>query len=228
VLRSVRNTAQCVRRLPHPDELHHATQSAILHSVSDSAVSLRERRVAETAHALRAEARRLTAEKGFSGFTIEELCEHVGVSRRTFFNYYASKENAVLGVAVRTDASELDEAFVAGTGHVLDDLAELLLARWDRFAPTRAEGEELGRVFDREPRLFAHFVGLAAESEREDTALVLRRPDCAGDDLRAATAVQVLGALLRPAIAQYFAADETDIRSLLTRRLAIARDFLAS
>ncbi|UYK39627.1 TetR/AcrR family transcriptional regulator [Microbacterium terricola] len=196
--------------------------------MSDSASSLRERRVAETAQSLRAEARRLTAEQGFSGFTIEELCEHVGVSRRTFFNYYASKENAVLGIAVRTDTVELDEAFVAGTGHLLDDLAELLLARWDLFAPTRAEGAELGRVFDREPRLFAHFVALAAESERDDTALALRRPDCAGDALRAATAVHLLGALLRPTVAQYFADGDTDIHGLLRQRLTVARDLLSS
>src|SRR6478735_12637303 len=98
-----------------------------MHFVNNSAPTLRDRRAAETSLGLRTEARRLTAERGFAGFTIEELCSEVGVSRRTFFNYYASKENAVLGFAVHSDNAELAEAFVAGNGTLLDDFTELLI-----------------------------------------------------------------------------------------------------
>ncbi|MGP5607577.1 TetR/AcrR family transcriptional regulator [Arthrobacter rhombi] len=58
----------------------------------------RERRRMETYAALTNHARTLTAERELNGFTIEELCEAAGVSRRTFFNYFATKEDAVLGV----------------------------------------------------------------------------------------------------------------------------------
>ncbi len=37
------------------------------------------------------------AHYGLNGFTIEQLCEDVGVSRRTFFNYFPSKEDAIIG-----------------------------------------------------------------------------------------------------------------------------------
>jgi AcrR family transcriptional regulator len=188
----------------------------------ESAPSLRERRTAATSDGLRAEARRLTAERGFAGFTIEELCSEVGVSRRTFFNYYASKENAVLGIAVRTEAAGLDEAFLAGAGTLLDDFAELHIARWERLALTKAEADELGRVFDREPRLFAHFLGLAAEGERDDIALVKRRPD-AGADLDAETVVIVFSSVIRPAVFEYFANDHQDFRILVLRRLDAVR-----
>ena len=191
-----------------------------MHFMNESALSVRERRAAATSVGLRTEARRLTAERGFAGFTIEELCSEVGVSRRTFFNYYASKENAVLGFAVHTDNARLAEAFVAGTGTLLDDFAELLIARFEQLDLTKSEADELGRVFDREPRLFAHFVGLAAEGD--DIALVKRRPD-AGAALDAETVVIVFGSLMRPAVFEYFADDHQDFRILVLRRLDAAR-----
>jgi AcrR family transcriptional regulator len=187
--------------------------------MDSSAGSLRERRLAATSLALRTEARRLAADAGLHGFTIEELCAAVGVSRRTFFNYYASKENAVLGFPVRADTSDLDDAFVSGTGALLDDFAELHIARWERLDLTKAEADELGRVFDREPRLFAHFVSLAAEGERDDIALVSQRAGAAD----AETIVLVFGALIRPAVLEYFADDSQDFRHILLRRLADAR-----
>ena len=188
----------------------------------NSAVSLRERRLTQTAKSLMAEARRLASTRGFGGFTIEELCSQVGVSRRTFFNYYASKENAILGIAVRSDTSDLDEAFVDGRGDVLDDLAELCLARWERQSLTKTEAEELGRIFDREPRLYTHFVQFIAEGERDDIALARRRPDIT-TDLAAETAVLTFGSLVRPAVVAYFAEDGTDFRTHLIGRLDAAR-----
>lgn len=195
--------------------------------MEQSAPSLRERRQAETTSALRSEARRLTAERGFSGFTVEELCSEVGVSRRTFFNYYPSKENAVLGIPVRDTAGDLEAAFVLAGGPLVDDLVDLHIQRWHRMTLTKAEAEELGRVFEREPRLFAHFIGLAAEGERDDIALVQRRPD-AGDALRAATVVHVIGALLRPTMLEYFGDEGSDFPTLFLRRVDAARDIFTS
>ena len=113
-------------------------------------------------------------------------------------------------------------AFVAGTGTLLDDFAELLIARFEQLDLTKSEADELGRVFDREPRLFAHFVGLAAEGERDDIALVKRRPD-AGADLDAETVVIVFSSVIRPAVFEYFANDHQDFRILVLRRLDAVR-----
>src|SRR3954471_703362 len=65
--------------------LHSRAVRAKMHSVNESATGLVERRMADTAERMMAVARRLTAERGLSGFTIDELCADVGVSRRTFF-----------------------------------------------------------------------------------------------------------------------------------------------
>lgn len=42
----------------------------------------------------------LALERGLDGFTIEEVAHRVGVSRRTFANYYSCKEEAVVAVAI--------------------------------------------------------------------------------------------------------------------------------
>jgi AcrR family transcriptional regulator len=200
-----------------------------MHSVMDSAPeSLRSRQLAETSRRLRAEARRLTAERGLGGFTVEEVCSEVGVSRRTFFNYFASKENAVLGIAARTDISDLDEAFLASREDVLDAVAELHIARWERMDMSPAEVPALVAAFTRAPQLVQHLLDIAAIGEREDAALVARREGWAEDDPRAAIAVQLITALIRPTVSEYFADTGEDFRTVMMRKLAIARAFFAA
>ncbi|MGP4991561.1 TetR/AcrR family transcriptional regulator, partial [Glutamicibacter ardleyensis] len=46
-----------------------------------SAHACKKTRLSITQHA-----RELTAEHGFAGFTVDQLCAGVGISRRTFFN----------------------------------------------------------------------------------------------------------------------------------------------
>jgi AcrR family transcriptional regulator len=62
----------------------------------------RDRKKSETRQALRDEARRLFAEKGFSATTIDDITEAANVSRRTFFRYYDSKDDLL-----RSDVSGL-------------------------------------------------------------------------------------------------------------------------
>lgn len=55
----------------------------------------------ETRHALERAAIELTLEHGLDNVTIEQIAEHADVSPRTFFNYFPSKEAAVLGVTAK-------------------------------------------------------------------------------------------------------------------------------
>jgi AcrR family transcriptional regulator len=60
------------------------------------ASTLRERKKAATRQSLHEAALRLAMASGLDGVTVEDIADEVGVSRRTFSNYFANKEDAVL------------------------------------------------------------------------------------------------------------------------------------
>ena len=83
---------------------------------------LRQQKKRATRHALRLAALRLIAERGVQDVTTDEIAAAADVSVRTFFNYFASKEDAIVGN---------DPALA-------DTLAEELLARPADEAPLDA------------------------------------------------------------------------------------------
>jgi len=58
--------------------------------------TLRERKKAATRQSLHQAALRLAMSGGLDNVTVEDIADEVGVSRRTFSNYFANKEDAVL------------------------------------------------------------------------------------------------------------------------------------
>ncbi|WP_239127691.1 TetR/AcrR family transcriptional regulator, partial [Asanoa siamensis] len=58
--------------------------------------TLRERKKAATADALHRAAMELAIERGLTEVTVEAIVEAAEVSRRTFSNYFANKEDALL------------------------------------------------------------------------------------------------------------------------------------
>jgi AcrR family transcriptional regulator len=58
---------------------------------------LRERKKRHTREALVQQALTLVSERGLHAVTVEDIAEGAGVSPRTFFNYFSSKEEAIVG-----------------------------------------------------------------------------------------------------------------------------------
>lgn len=59
---------------------------------------MRERKKQQTRSALHRAALEMVADRGIAQVTTEEIAERAGVSARTFFNYFPTKEAAVLGI----------------------------------------------------------------------------------------------------------------------------------
>jgi AcrR family transcriptional regulator len=66
------------------------------HALAMTATGLRERKKASTREALHQAALRLAIEQGADRVTVEQIADDAGVSRRTFSNYFASKEQALM------------------------------------------------------------------------------------------------------------------------------------
>jgi len=188
----------------------------------DSAIASRaaDRRLA-TSSRLTALCRQLTAERGLSGFTIEEACSEVGVSRRTFFNYFASKEDAVFGVDEVDEQRRFGEEFLArgsrGWPAVLDDLISSVLEFAEHAGFNSDDHTVFMQVLDREPKLLARFMGQTRERDTAIIGLVAQREGVDVDDPRARAAVDVLSTVMRsvgsrlsdPKVAENFGAELT-------------------
>jgi AcrR family transcriptional regulator len=193
---------------------------------------LRAARKRDTAAGLTEVSRRLTAEHGLAGFTIEQVCDAVGVSRRTFFNYFPSKEEAVLGIDEAAERERFAREFRAlgsrGWPSVLDDLIDLVVQHAADMAVGRDEQAAFLAAIEREPRLLARVMGMTRDRERELVSLIAEREDVADDDHRARAAVEVLAAVLRLAAVDAVHAPDTDLDTAVRRALEAARTVLTT
>lgn len=213
--------------------LHKAVFSAKIHNVPNSATSnRREKRMLATATRLTSVARRLTAERGLNGFTVEEVCDEVDVSRRTFFNYFPSKEDAVLGVDPGEELEKFSDAFLAresrGWEVVIDDLVDLVIGHFEATGHDHTAHAEFIAAIEREPRLLLRFMGATREREKQAVALVASRENVPADDPRAEAVVGVLSTLLKHAGERYLdPAGTHDFSSTLRNHLAALRVVMA-
>ena len=122
-------------------------------------------------------AQRLVLERGLDAVTVEDICDAVGVSPRTFFNYFPSKDDAVLGLEPFEIRPEVAAAFVAGgpTGLLLDDLAVLVADVLGHQVVTPERMHCTLELVTREPRLLVRHVAWVEEHRAEMVELFSAR-----------------------------------------------------
>jgi AcrR family transcriptional regulator len=172
---------------------------------SDRAAGKRERRKRATLLELRVAAIDLSARRGFSNVTVEDIAGAAGVSVRTFFNYFESKEAALVGgdpgfiESLRAGLTVLPR-----TMPPLAALRLVILARardmTDELAASPAQEAALLRrmaVVQADPGLLAaHTRQLAAvERELRETLVTWLGGDARVEPYAALLAASVMGAM---------------------------------
>ena len=112
--------------------------------------------------------------------TVDMICEASDVSARTFFNYFGSKEGALLGAAPTPPSQEDIDAFLAGTGTALEDLMALMAATFISNHPDIELWSMRRELYGREPILHAAQLSRVAD-KRERLAAIVADRLCAAD-----------------------------------------------
>ncbi|WP_156690470.1 TetR/AcrR family transcriptional regulator [Mycobacterium sp. Marseille-P9652] len=148
-------------------------------------MGLRERRRRQTSADIRDAAVRLAGERGFDKVTIEEICAEAGISTRTFFNYFPTKESAIAYGPSDLPPELAEEFIAAGPAPYRVVLAELitLAAHHLRDVPPRREQAagmlELAKTT---PAVLAAFLAELERFQTQLTGIVARRQAMEPDD----------------------------------------------
>ncbi|MCU1481096.1 MAG: TetR/AcrR family transcriptional regulator [Subtercola sp.] len=141
-------------------------------------LGLRERKRQATRRSIQFAVLELSREKGLENVTVDDISRRADISPRTFFNYFDSKESAVMGDSnFGALPTELSEAFVAAGPDqpVLDGLLGIMLV----VATPDTEDFELHQlrksVIHDAPHLLIQRISRVREFEVELTSLVERR-----------------------------------------------------
>jgi AcrR family transcriptional regulator len=198
-----------------------------MHSVEESA-TLRERRRFETEHRITVCAQRLTDERGLDGFTMDELAETAEVSRRTLFNYFPSKVDAVLGNPPELPPDVLATFYAGGPhGHLVDDLGELAVVLLSSKVLDREEMERGRRIVVTTPRLIvaAHERFEALAGEFVDMILAREGQDFGAE--RARLLVRLFVAIFDGCLPRGDSDDDRALGDVYLDHLRLARELLA-
>lgn len=115
---------------------------------------LRERKKRESREAMHLAALELVAQLGFERVTVEQIAERAGVSPRTLFNYWGTKEAVVVGIDPNRSSQLLDALRARPDDEsASESMRALVLAHIDSVASRRSVRELKRQVLAREPQL---------------------------------------------------------------------------
>lgn len=135
---------------------------------------LRERKKQATREALRAAALRLAMEHGPDGVRVEDIAEAAGVSPRTYNNYFASREQAIVS-AVTADREARIAAAVAARPEEVRLAEAVTEAVVEQYTDAGEGGHEALLFITTRPALRHAFLDSTAGIEPPLTAVIAER-----------------------------------------------------
>ena len=182
---------------PMPDSRHHVPVAvgAEAGAAPRAAAGLREEKKVKTKEAIQEAALRLFAARGYESTTVEQITGEAGVSRATFFRYFASKSDVVLYDVTDLPLMDVLRA-VPGDRHPVRALREAIQAEQPaRHPDTEEQREYLMRTV---PELRAKVPGYILAALPPLAAAIAERYGRRAEDLAVRTAA---GAIIGVAVA---------------------------
>ena len=196
------------------------------------ALGLRDRKRIETRHRIADSARSLALEQDIDHTTIEQIAARADISPRTFFNYFDSKEDAVLGhteldLSPETLASHLRAVAGRPAAQAVVDLAFLVFG--ETFGDER-ERETRKEVLVRFPQLMRRQVArmtTVAEAMTGAVRTVLERDPAWGPEAATPQAAEMLLGMVMTALRSAARHEGTDPDQVRVAVTALIRDTAA-
>lgn len=164
-----------------------------------TSLSLRERKRTDTFRSIHDAASQLVLDRGLVNVTVDEIVERAGVSQRTFFNYFPTKEDAVVGLRTPELTDDMLESFRTQVGSDLLSSAVELLAAVIRTALIPGDDPVRRKQLTTEyPELRRRFMLRIADAERLALQVIEDQPESLPNTEEAARVLVALaGAVLR-------------------------------
>ena len=184
--------------------------------------TLRDRKKRRTREALLRAALELFTTQGYERTTVDEIAEAVDVSQRTFFRYFAGKEDVAFAVQEMTEAH-----FVAAVRErpadeaPMEALRQAMLEGWDAIRETVESAVpvelylRMYRTIESTPALLAaHLRRSAATEETIARELAAREGVDVASDPRPRLAVALFGAVIRVTERQWSTGDDFSLEAI--------------
>ncbi|MGW4485697.1 TetR/AcrR family transcriptional regulator [Amycolatopsis sp. NPDC004368] len=184
---------------------------------------LRARKKAATRQAIRAAAVALYRSRGPHDVTVDQICEKAGVSGRTFFNYFESKEAAVFSLALTADGVRTGLAERPASESPLETLRAVFTARFEDAATDETFGDR-ALLLREYPELWARLAHVNRRVEEAAAEVIAQRTGRPVDDLYVRMTVEAAFAANRVAFKCWYPGSDPGLVELLHQ----AMDALAS